>query len=388
MTSSASTPRQSRRSYCRFTSGEPATPVDGTAAIGLEGVEIDLKGRPRRIWQYAMLRSSEPLRANAIDVLLSSSTEPGAKLFVQGGDFAAALRQHAPHLTASADRRRTARTWLIVLALVVALLAIVVASGWHPLKYAATTLPENWRQRLGDVAREQMTSGHKQCVDAAGVAALQHLTKRLATSGTISTPFDVRVYDWDLANAFAVPGGKIILTRGLIDEAESADEVAGVLAHEMGHGIELDPETGIIRSIGLAATLEIVLGGSGGALANAGLVLAQLGYSRGAERQADHHALELLKAASIAPDGFGNFFNRAMKSEGHRPSAAAAAGPLSWLQTHPPVAERAELVKEQPRYPATPALTPQDWRALQSICKTTIEPKAPDDSEPKDQPKL
>jgi hypothetical protein len=52
------------------------------------------------------------------------------------------------------------------------------------------------------------------------------------------------------------------------------------------------------------------------------------------------------------------------------------------------VAERAELVKEQLRYPATPALTPQDWRALQSICKTTIEPKAPDDSEPKDQLKL
>ena len=90
------------------------------------------------------------------------------------------------------------------------------------------------------------------------------LTERLSKAAPGSEPFNVRVYDWSLMNAFAVPGGQIVLTKGLIDKAETPDEVAGVLAHEMGHGIEMHPETGIIRSIGLAAAVEVMLGGAGG----------------------------------------------------------------------------------------------------------------------------
>lgn len=67
------------------------------------------------------------------------------------------------------------------------------------------------------------------------------------------------VVDWDLLNAFAVPGNKILLTKELIEKADGPEEVAGVLAHEMGHGIALHPETGIIRAVGLAAALELMM---------------------------------------------------------------------------------------------------------------------------------
>ncbi len=213
-----------------------------------------------------------------------------------------------------------------------------------------------------------MTEGHKQCADAAGLKALTRMTERLSKASPVSTPFKIRVYDWSLMNAFAVPGGQIVLTKGLIDKAESPDEVAGVLAHEMGHGIELHPETGIIRNIGLAAAVEVMMGGTGGGLANVGLMLAQLGYSRSAEREADRHALELLKGAGIAPKGLGNFFTRVMKMEADEPTGA-----FSWLRTHPPAAERAELVKRQPDYPSTPALDAQAWQDLKSICHTTLD---------------
>lgn len=176
-------------------------------------------------------------------------------------------------------------------------------------------------------------------------------------------------------NAFAVPGGQIVLTKGLIDKSETPDEVAGVLAHEMGHGIEMHPETGMLRNIGLAAAVQVILGGgAGGGLANAGMVLAQLGYSRDAERQADRHAYELLKGADIAPRGLANFFTRVTKMETEDPGAAHAPA-FNWLRTHPPAAERAKLARQQPDYPATPALDEQSWLELKSICKTTIEPK-------------
>ena len=364
------------RSYCRFTASPSSGSVDATATLRPAGIEIDLeRDLTRRLWQYANLEALEPLRPNTIDVLLSTTDEPGARLFVQGREFAAGLKEQAPHLTARAESWRGARPWLFLfLALLVGFSIVTYAAGWSPIRSLAIALPDGWRQRLGDAARQSMTEGHKQCSDPAGLAALAQLTDRVSKAASVSTPFRVRVYDWSLMNAFAVPGGQIVLTKGLIDKAETADEVAGVLAHEMGHGIELHPETGIIRSIGLAAAVEVMLGGSGGALANAGLVLAQLDYSRGAERQADQRALELLEGASIAPKGLADFFTRVMKMEEDDGSYAAKAGKIGWLRSHPPAAERAEIIRHQHDYPSTPALDAQAWQDLKSICRTTLEP--------------
>ena len=122
--------------------------------------------------------------------------------------------------------------------------------------------------------------------------------------------------DWSLVNAFAVPGGQIILTRGLVQRAGSSDEVAGVLAHELGHTLELHPEVGIIRALGLAAATQLAFAGSQGTVSNIGLVLTQLRYTRIAEREADAHALRMLKGAGISAKGFGDFFERL---EGKKP---------------------------------------------------------------------
>ena len=67
--------------------------------------------------------------------------------------------------------------------------------------------------------------------------------------------------------SFDVPGGQIVLTRGLVRTAGSADEVAGVLAHELGHTLELHPETGLVRAMGLAAAAQLMFAGSAGTVA-------------------------------------------------------------------------------------------------------------------------
>ncbi|WP_423414396.1 M48 family metallopeptidase [Hyphomicrobium sp. B1] len=348
--------------------------MDGTAYLGLRGVEVDLADRnPRRIWHYAGLKVDEPIRPNAIDVLLTSRDEPNASLFVQGSAFAAGLRERAPHLSQRARQLRRKRIWIALLALFAGLVAAGFVLSWSPAKWIAKTLPLSWRERLGNAARDSMTEGYKECVDPAGVAALKTLSERLSKGVPAGTTFDIHVYDWPLMNAFAVAGEQIVLTKSLIDKAGSADEVAGVLAHEMGHGIETDPEAALIRGVGLGAALQIMLGGTaGGGLANVGLMLAQLGYSRGAEHKADIHALELLKAAGISQTGLGDFFTRVtkMETEGGSPTGA-----VSWLRTHPLPAERVRLVRAQAAYPATPALNATQWEDLKSICRVTRDPK-------------
>ena len=183
----------------------------------------------------------------------------------------------------------------------------------------------------------------------------------------------VALLDWQLVNALAVPGGQIVLTRGLVQTAGSPDEVAGVLAHELGHAIELHPETGIVRAMGLSAAAQLMFAGSAGSVSNIGLVLTQLRYSRIAEREADAHALRMLKAAGISSKGFGDFFERL---ETKRPAKDTGKGipGLDLISTHPATAGRIAMVRAQPSYPATPALSAEDWKALREACGPAAAP--------------
>jgi beta-barrel assembly-enhancing protease len=363
---------KSLQSFARFSDGKSAA-RDASATLYLTGVEIHLKAPDQHfIWPYTTLKAAEPLRTHAIDVLLTSSAFPGASLFVPNPEFARALREHAPQLTTRAERWRKSRIWMFAAAAAIGLVAAMYASGWSPAQYIARVLPQSWREKLGDEAAQSMTEGHAMCVAPAGIAALEKLTERLSTGAGATVPFKVYVYDWTLMNAFAVPGGQVVMTRGLIEKAGSPDEAAGVLAHEMGHGIELHPETGIIRAVGLAAAVELMLGGSGGALANIGLTLAQLGYTRTAEHEADLQAIRLLKNAGISKRGLSDFFKRVEKIEGED-TATTSLHPLDLLRTHPPTKEREDLVRNQPDYPSTPALDEASWQDLKSICSSTIE---------------
>jgi len=382
--------------YARLSDGKTAAARDVRARLDLSGVAVsEPGGRDLFRWPYESLSSMEPLRPHAVDVLLSSSQTPGATLFVPNAGFARLLATRAPQLTARSQRWRHARPWLIGSAILAALIALATFTPWSPTQMFARMLPLSWRARLGTAAIESMAENRKRCVDAAGLAALDKLATRLTTSSGRTEPFKIVVVDWDLVNAFAVPGDQIVMTKGLIEHAESPDEVAGVLAHEMGHGIELHPETGIVRAVGLSAAVELMMGGSGGTLANLGVLLAQLGYTRAAEREADVRALELMRKAEISPQGLASFFKRVMKEEGEDDSEDAdnEAGkepakdqprgktektgkrldPFNLLRSHPPTKERAEMIARQGSYPSTPALDAGDWKALKDVCIATMD---------------
>ncbi|NOT72325.1 MAG: M48 family metallopeptidase [Hyphomicrobium sp.] len=367
-------PSNSTATYGRFSDGRSASARDASVNLGLSGVEIRLTSPDQQmIWQYDTLKAAEPVRTHAIDVLLTSTSQPGASVFVPSPDFARNLRLSAPHLTARAERWRHARPWVFGSLAAMGFVALIYAAGWSPIRSMAGVLPQSWRERLGESAVASMTEGHKLCASPAGVAAMEKLSLRLSKAAGASTPYKVAIYDWPLLNAFAVPGGQVVMTKGLIEKAGSPDEVAGVLAHEIGHGIELHPETGIIRAIGLAAAVELMMGGSGGALANMGLLLAQLGYTRTAEHEADLQAITLLKNAAISNKGLGDFFKRVETIE-DEDKVTKTLKPFDLLRTHPPTAEREKLVRNQKDYPSTPALDEASWQELKRVCTITKDP--------------
>jgi len=369
--------------YGRFSDGKTAAATDAEVRLGAKGVEIKLPTSALPLlWPYDTLSAAEPLTEYAIDALLTSTASPGASLFATEGTFARRLAVKAPHLSAHSQRWRHARPWIGVAALIGAVSIAISLLDLSPSHAIATLLPDGAREKLGSHVIASMTGERRVCDDAKGLAALNTLVGKLSKASGSKTQFKVSVVDWDLLNAFAVPGEHIITTRKLIAKAASAEEVAGVLAHEMGHGLDLHPETGLVRAIGLSAGVELMLGGSGGTLANLGVALAALSYSREAERDADTHALRILKNASIPAKGFAGFFRRLQQQEGGFGDSSTGKA-FDAISSHPNTSERIAKIEAQGNYPAKPALSPAEWTSLKGICGAPL-PGRDDDGDGQD----
>jgi predicted Zn-dependent protease len=318
------------------------------------------------LWPYADIGTGAPVTKHTRDVLVTVRGLPGVTVFVEDTAFASELARRVPSVTASAFRKAGLMPGLAVGAAGVLAFATASLLEFSPSKAVARLMPEAARVELGERVLRTLPSRTPCTESAAGRAALNALTVRLLP-GVPDAPRRVRVLDWPIVNAFAVPGGTVILTRGVLQNAASADELAGILAHEIGHGLELHPEAGLVRSVGLWALIQMVFTGTPGAVGNAGALLAQLAYNRAYEREADAVAVRLLREAKISPKGFAGFFKR---MEGlRRPGGAQASSPVrDMLDTHPSTPERIRAIEQLTDYPATPALTGEQWTALRSIC--------------------
>jgi Zn-dependent protease with chaperone function len=182
--------------------------------------------------------------------------------------------------------------------------------------------------------------------------------------GAASLPLpEVSVIASPIPNAVALPGGKIFLFQGLLRTAQNPDEIAGVLAHEIGHVVHRDGMRKLIESGGTSFFIGLLFGdvaGSGAALF-AARQLFEASYSRDAERNADAFAVVTMQRLGRSPAPLGELLMRVTGDERSRA--------LSILATHPLTGERLETLK-QAAGPAKgpPLLSPKEWDKLRAIC--------------------
>jgi|GEM_PF-160462 len=362
----------------RLSSGETAISQPVILRLRREAIEIDAglnmpEDSPVQHWAYARLNCGVPLTARSEEVLLSSTDHPGATLFVDDRDFAASLKHLAPQICARARRMIGLKPAGSITAVIAALAGLIYVTGYSPSKTIAGVMPERARALLGERVVSNMTKRFKHCSKPEGRRALDAMMKRLSDAAGLEKPFKVTVVNWHLVNAFAAPGGRLVLTKGLIQRAKSADMVAGVMAHEMGHGIERHPEAGLVRALALSTAGEFFFTGSSSSLKNIGLLLATLSFSRKAEAEADSHAVDILRKAGISQKPLAAFFRQMANRKG-----GSRLGKLmhkyKFLSTHPASLARAKLMEQQPDYAATPALNKKQWQALRAICGKRYKP--------------
>ena len=246
-----------------FNDGKSAARIDVRVGFLPDGLRLtDDRGQDLALWPYDDIEPlDEAFGENTLRLKLKG--EDGPRLTLSDTELCAELMLRAPHLV-PAKRGWLAHSimWLGLTVLSVPVLVWVVWAAVPGLARAASHLvPVSWEVALGEQVLGQAVKifaeleGKEEvafCRAEAGRRALDGLTTRL--SEVAASPYELRVsvINLDTPNAFALPGGRIVIFRGLIDFAKSPDEVSGVLAHEFGHVVHRHGTKGILESLGLA----------------------------------------------------------------------------------------------------------------------------------------
>ena len=357
----------------RYNDGKTARTREVVVRIERSGLDIgDDDGTRLDHWPAQAVRLvEEPSRPGPLRL---AREDGAARLTIEDAGVLAGLEALCPDLRAARRIRRRGALRIAAWTLAAGLSVGALIEYVIPLFAArfAAAVPIDVEERIGANLSEQLVrllsaaDGDRPAACAApdGVRALQRLVDRLAGKAGLGGPaITVRVVDSPVVNAFALPGGRVLLLRGMIDFADDAEQLAGVVAHEIGHVVHRHPSELMFKAATVSALVGLVVGDIAGGTVVAALAqrIVTGGYGREAEREADRFALALLERAGIDPGGLARLFAKLAARE------AESAETLQFLSTHPPTRQRARDLARAGR-PEAKALDGRQWRSLRGIC--------------------
>lgn len=356
-----------------YLDGRTATRQRVSIGVTATGLDVALEGGATLRWPFPEVRQTQGFYAGE-QVRLERGGPFPEILLVEDPAFLGALHDAAPGLGRSFHdpRRRRARVQLTALA---ALAVVGVAAALYVWGIPAAAgelaarVPVAWEERLGQAAVAHLAPPESRCVDAEREAAIGAIVGRLlATRPRTPYTFRVIVVNHRAINALALPGGQIVLLRGLVEQTRTPEELAGVLAHEIQHILKRHATQRLLQHASMGLMLAAVSGDISGVMAfglESARVLGALQYSRRNETEADIEGLRLLLDAGVDPAGMIAFFEN-LRAEEHR-----LPSPPSYLSSHPPAEDRAETLKRlaaaAPHH-STPLLPGRDWNDVKGIC--------------------
>jgi predicted Zn-dependent protease len=261
------------------------------------------------------------------------------------------------------------QTWRIVAWSLAAACSIVLTAVYGVPLVAdrlAPLVPFAVEQRIGDAVDRQVRAifDGKLCTDEAGQRAFAVMMDKLLAASGLENSIDAHVIASKVPNAFALPGGKIYLLDGLLQKAQSPDEIAGVLGHELGHVQHRDSLRRVIQTGGTSFLIGLLFGDISGSTAVifVGRTLLDASYSRDAEQSADAFGAAAMRKLGRSGTPMAELLVRITGRE--------VAGASTLLSSHPLSADRlAQRKKEERPNSGAPILTAAEWTALKGICK-------------------
>ena len=215
-------------------------------------------------WPLATLRTV-PDQADDALLVLTTTKRALARLMVEDKDLIQTIRARADRLGAKPPVRGRGRVIGWAGAAIASVFAIVFVLVPVMADQLARVLPPAGEEALGTATLEQIQTALGEdflpldfCTSQDGDAAMDLMLERIGGKDLgLPYPITVSVLDHPMVNAFALPGGQVVFFRGMLDAADNPDEIAAVLAHEIGHVAARDPTRIALRSAGLEALTTV-----------------------------------------------------------------------------------------------------------------------------------
>ena len=194
-------------------------------------------------------------------------------------------------------------------------------------------------EKLGELYWKSINSSEIEVSNNIILNSVDSIIERICETNDLNKDnFKVHVIQNSQVNAFALPGGHLIIYTGLITHNDNQDAVTGVICHELAH-IELNHVMKkLVKEIGLSALLSATSGTGGEVIKEGSKILSSLAFDRSLEKEADLKAIEYLKNANINPEPLANFLYLLAGEEN------GLLESLAWIRTHPVSKERAEYI--------------------------------------------
>lgn len=230
------------------------------------------------------------------------------------------------------------------------LLLVVAGCSTNPVtgKNELSLLSEDWELNVGkqQYSPSRQSQGGDYVVDPQVEAYVNEVGQKLAVVSDRKLPYEFNVINNSIPNAWALPGGKIAINRGLLVEMQSEAELAAVLGHEVVHAAAKHGVRGVQRGMLLqGGIIAASIAASGTQYANIAQMGASIGaqlintkYGRDAERESDHYGINYMSRAGYDPQGAVDLQKTFVKlSEGRRQDFLTGM-----FASHPPSQERVQ----------------------------------------------
>ncbi|MBE7733957.1 M48 family metallopeptidase [Devosia faecipullorum] len=334
-----------------------------------------VSGAPLAAWPAENLYLV-PARRDEIRIGANGEND-GARVVVAGAEHIGRIRATLPLLAQRQKQERGRQIRLAALSTMA--LAMVIAAYIFGVPLIATRVvqlvPPGWEDGIGQTVASQIESS---LGDEAGLPLCDpnpqsHANRAIArfvdaALDGVGTPFspEVRVVRSDVANAFALPGGRVYFFSALLNAARTPDEFAAVLAHELGHVVYRHGMEQLVSTAGTGLLVGFILGDMTGISVAAGLgaTLIDSRFSREAEHEADRFAADVAQRLDFQPWALANLIGRVSQD-------SAFDRALALFNTHPLTDERLAaltlLGQERPDG-LEPPFTRDEWQAIRSMC--------------------
>lgn len=347
-------------------------------AIALEDDALAIatpEGSPIMRWPYSDLQrlpaSRRLLRLGSV-----ASGSP-ARLEIRDPDFAEAVKARLGVKTVqieTSERRRRHRVVEWSIAAVASIIIIGVVGMPSLAELMLPWVPLSAEVKFSNRLESSVRSAYKgkgpfECgsdeTEKAGKAVFLRLVGQLESAAALPLPLRPSVIRTNVVNATAFPGGLIHINKGAIDAAETPDELATVIAHELGHVAHRDGTRQLLHDLGISYLFGLVFGdftGSGAMFVAANRVLGAR-HTRAEESAADAYGMALVSKIGGDSHKLAVFFDRFIRKR------KSPSRDMAILRSHPADEARIAAILATPAVPnPRPLLTAQEWQALKRVC--------------------